>query len=242
MLLSPPLRARLLSLWCLAFLVLVPSPFPLTHHSLTEAHLHCRGRRTSGQAFACHPPWWRGMQRNNLDFPKSLYPLWFFSCFADAQAFTRAATDNAPESCFHLALFSSFFTLCPSHHCLTSYCQSLHSILGDADYSHFHFNHGFWGLEGNLEVTNLSSHRGSVLRSCKDSRLVFLWTLEVAGTALFCNAAHSITQAHLTSGIFLIFNCHLSPGDIQPLLRLSVMQCGINLSPVRRVSLLLCSF
>lgn len=133
-LLSHPLRARLLSLWCLAFLVLGPLPFHLTHHSLTEAHLHCRGRITSGQAFACHPLWWRGMQRNNLDFPKSLYPLWLFSCFADAQAFTRAATDNAPES----------------HHCLTSYCQSLHSILGDAEYSHFHFNHGFWGLEGNL--------------------------------------------------------------------------------------------
>lgn len=232
-LLSHSLRTRLLSLWCLTFLVLVPLPFHLTHRSLTEAHLHCQGRITPGQAFACHPLWWRGMHRNNLDFPKSLYPLWFFSCFAGLQAFTRAATDNAPENFFHLALFFSFFALCPSHHCLTSYCQSLHSILGDAEYSHFHFNHGLWGLEGNLEVTNLSSHRSSVLSSCNRQRLVFLWTLEVEGAALFCSAAHSITRAHLTSGIFLILNCHLSPGDIQPLLRLSVMLCRINLSPVR---------
>ena len=136
---------------------------------------------------------------------------------------------------FHLALFFSFFTLCPSHHCLTSYCQSLRSILGDAEYSHFHFNHSLWGLEGNLEVTSLSSHRSSVLSSCNRQRLVFLWTLEVEGAALFCNAAHSITQAHLTSGIFLILNCHLSPGDIQPLLRLSVMLCRINLPLVRHV-------
>lgn len=88
---------------------LVPLPFDLTHHSLTEAHLHCRGRITAGQDFACHPPWWRGMQRNILVFPKSLYPLWFFSCFAGLQALTGAATDNASEKLFHLVLFFSFF-------------------------------------------------------------------------------------------------------------------------------------
>lgn len=37
-----------------------------------------------------------------------------------------------------------------------------------------------------------------------DSVLAFLWTLAVEGSALFCSAAHPITGAHLTSGIFLL--------------------------------------
>lgn len=144
------------------------------------------------------------MQRNNLVFPKSLYPLWFFSCFAGLQALTGAATDDALENFFFflISLFSSlslflFFSpfkicLCPSHHCLTSDCQSLHSQLGDAMCSHFHFNHSLWGLEGNLEVTKPSSHRGSVFSSC--NRQAFSLSVDTSSfgklPVLYCSPYH----------------------------------------------------
>lgn len=68
-----------------------------------------------------------------------------------------------------------------------------------------------------------------------DRHLAFQWTPPVSGSSLFCTAAHTITGAHPSSGIFLIFSCHLSPGDIQPLRWLYLEPYRINLSPLRHV-------
>ena len=177
------------------------------------------------------------MQRNNLVFPQSLYPLWFFSCFAGLQALTGAATDNALENFFYLVLFFFFFSPCPSHHCLTSYCQSLHSTLGDEVYSHFHFNHGLWAEGWKRTWRSPSpSHTGALSPApVTDSHLAFLWTLPAEESSLFSSAAHPVTGAHPTWRIFLIVSCHLSLGNIQPSLRLSPVLCRINLSPLRHV-------
>lgn len=80
-----------------------------------------------------------------------------------------------------------------------------------------------------------------------DKHLASLWTHPVLGSSLFCTATDPITGTHPSSGIFLIFSCHLSPGDIQPLLRLYLEPYRTNLSPLRHVIschalLLLCAF
>lgn len=80
------------------------------------------------------------------------------------------------------------------------------------------------------------AHRGTLFSAhVTDRHLAFLWTVPVSGSSLFCSAAHPITGAHPSSGIFLIFSCHLSPGDIQPLPRLYLEPYQINISLLRHV-------
>lgn len=120
----------------------------------------------------------RNCREKVLFLSKSLYPLWFFSCFAGLPVLTGVATDNALET-FLLLLFSSFLLLffpppfkiclCPSHHCLTSYCQNLHSTLG-VRCIHFtfpflwpfykgHCNHSFEGQKGTYRSPH-PTHKG----------------------------------------------------------------------------------
>lgn len=121
---------------------------------------------------------------------------------------------------FSFGSFLLLFSLCPSHHWLTSYCQSLHPILGDAVYSHFRFNHSLWGLEGNLEVTKPSSHRSSVFSSC--NRQCFGLSVDTCSRGkcpvLQCSPSHYRSTPDIRD---LSFNGHLSSSDTQPLLRLS---------------------
>lgn len=187
----------------------VPLPFPLIPHSWPELTFPDGEEWPPGRPSALHPQCWRGMQRNNVVLPQVSSSLWFFSCFAGLPALTGIATDNAMENFFIVIQFFSFlispFKISLPFTSLSNLLLSESSLPArGVMYSLVHFNHSLWGLEGNLEVTGPSSHRGSVFSS---------WDRQ-PWSSLFCSAARPISGTHPSSGIFLIFICLLVPADI----------------------------
>lgn len=116
----------------------VPLPFPVTPHSWTEATFPDGEEWPQGRPSALHPQCWRGMQRNNFVLSQTSSSLWFFSCFAGLPALTGVATDNALENFFYYSVLFFFkkkispfkISLPFTSLSITSYCQSLPSLLG----------------------------------------------------------------------------------------------------------------
>lgn len=108
-------------------------------------------------------------------------------------------------------------------------------MLGDAMWSPFRFNHSLWGRKGMWRSRSPAPIGALCSVHVADRHSAFLWTFSVPGSSRFCSAAHPITGAHPSSGIFLIFSWHRSPGDIQPSLRWYLGPCRINPTSLRHV-------